>query len=69
MLAKTEEVMTGKLRSWIRAAVDKWTDLAALIGGLLGLFLIAGVVMTGLHERELPLRAVISSGSSQHTQP
>ena len=58
----------GKLRHWIRTAIDKWTDVAALIGGLLGIVLIAGVVMTGLHERQLPLRSGGISGSQQ-TQP
>ena len=57
-----------KLRHWIRTTIDKWTDMAALIGGLLGIFLIAGVVMTGLHERQLPLRSGGISGSQQ-TQP
>jgi hypothetical protein len=64
-----EAVMTdGKLWHWIRTAIDKWTDMAALFGGLLGIVLIAVVVMTGLHERQLPLRSGGISGSQQ-TQP
>ena len=64
-----EAVMADrKLRHWIRIAIDKWTDVAALIGGLLSIALIAGVVMTGLHERQLPLRSGGLSGSQQ-TQP
>ena len=58
----------GKLRHWTRTAIDKWTDMAAVIGGLLGIVLIVGVVMTGLHERQLPLRSGGISGSQQ-TQP
>jgi hypothetical protein len=54
----------GKLRHWIRTAIDKWTDVAALIGGLLGIVLIAGVVMTGLHERQLPLAQEVSPAAS-----
>jgi len=59
----------GKLGQWLRTVIDKWTDIAALIGGLLSVILIAGVVITGLHERQLPLRSGGSIPGSHQTQP
>ena len=62
-------VMTqGKLRSLLRTATDKWTEFAALIGGALGVVLIVGVFVVGLHERQTPLRSE-STHTGQHIQP
>jgi hypothetical protein len=58
----------GKMRSLLRTATDKWTEFAALIGGVLGVVLIVGVFVVGFHERQTPLRSV-SAHTGQHIQP
>jgi len=61
-------MVQGKLRRLLRVTVDKWTEFAALVGGLIGIVLIVGVVVAGLHERQTPLRSG-SAPIGQRMQP
>jgi len=61
-------MVQGKLRRLLRVTADKWTEFAALIGGLIGIVLIVGVVVAGFHERQTPLRSE-SAPIGQRIQP
>ena len=56
-----ERISAGKRLRWVAGAFERSGDLLALGGGMIGLALIVGVVLVGLHERQTSFRSTTSA--------
>ena len=43
---------------WLSGVLEKSSDLMVLGGGMIGLALVIGVILVGLHERQTSVRSI-----------
>jgi hypothetical protein len=51
-------ISRGKSARWVVGVLERSGDLVALGGGMIGVVLIVGVVLVGLHERQTSFRTM-----------
>jgi hypothetical protein len=54
-------ISRGKPVRWVAGVLERSGDLVALGGGMIGVALIVGVVLVGLHERQTSFRTMAPS--------
>jgi len=52
---------------WVAGVLERSHDVVVLGGGMIGLALIVGIVVVGIHERQSSFRAISESGYTQRS--
>lgn len=62
-----DRITRGKPLRWVAGVFEKSGDLVTLGAGMIGMVLIVGVVVVGLHERQTSFRAISPAEQGEHT--
>jgi hypothetical protein len=63
-----DRISRGRPLRWVAGVLERSGDLVALGGGMIGIALIVGVVLVGLHQRQTSFR-VMAPAEQGETSP
>jgi len=63
-----DRISRGRPLRWVAGLLERSGDLVALGGGMIGIVLIVGVVLVGLHQRQTSFR-VMAPAEQGETSP